>query len=518
MFERLAWLVPLLPLLAAAWIAIGYVVGWNRGEQGERETARVALAGIGLAFGLSAVLGIQALVAGAPGQVRLGRWIGSGNVRIDLSFTLDALGLSWSLLVALIALLTTRFSVRYMHREAGFQRFFLILCLFTGAMELIALGGNAALVFAGWELAGVSSYLLIAYAFDRPVASTNATRAFVTNRIGDGGFVLGLFLALSWIGTLEWPELAQGAQHLDRMRAGLVAFAFLLAALAKSAQVPFAPWIGRALEGPTPSSAIFYGSLMVHAGVFLLLRLEPLFEQAPVEMRLVAALGLLTALYGWLSGLAQTDVKSALMFSTTAQVGLMFLWCGLGWWNLAAWHLALHAAWRAYQFLHAPALMHRVSRPARPVPRWLARSRRLHTAALQRFWLDPMADWLLVRPTQSLARDVRTFDEQVVTRAVGLPAQASAISSLAAWEAQKGGYVNVAEGDIGRGRGILGRTLEWAANLLYWFEEQLVLKGGGEGLVQAIQRIGALLNRIEQLLSHPRYLLLLIMATFVVVL
>jgi hypothetical protein len=206
------------------------------------------------------------------------------------------------------------------------------------------------------------------------------------------------------------------------------------------------------------------------------------------------------------------------MFSTTAQVGLMFLWCGLGWTELAAWHLVLHALWRGYQYLHAPSLMHRVSRPARPVPQWLAWRPWLYDAALQRFWLDPLADWLLVRPTQSLARDVQNLDEQVVSRAVGLPAQASELASLSRMTSGKGGYLNLAEGDVVSGRGILGRILEWTATVLHWFEERLVLRGGGEGLVEAIQRIGAFANRIEHLLSQPRYLLLLIMATFVVIL
>ncbi len=513
-----AWLIPLLPLLAAAWIAVGYLFGWNRSESGEKETARVAVGAGALSLLLAAALGLQALFQGVPGQITLLRWLESGSYRIDIAFTLDTLGLSLTLLVAIVAFLTLKFSVNYMHREAGFQRFFMILSLFMAAMELIVMAGNAALAFIGWELAGVSSYLLIAYTVDRPVATANANRAFVTNRIGDAGFLLGIFMAFQWLGGIDWPQIASAATQLDTLSAGLIALAFLLAALAKSAQVPFAPWISRALEGPTPSSAIFYGSLMVHAGVYLLIRLEPVLQQAPAVMALLAVLGLLTALHGWLSGLVQSDVKSSLMFSTTAQVGLMFFWCGLGWMELAAWHLGLHAVWRAYQFLHAPALMHLVNRPARPVPAWLARSRRLHTAALQRFWLDPLADWLLVRPTRALSRDVQNFDEQVVSRAIGLPAQASAISSLAEWEAQQRGYVNVAEGDIGRGRGILGRIMEWFATVLHWFEEQLVLKGGGEGMVDAIRRIGAYATRIEQLLAQPRYLLLLIMATFVVIL
>jgi NADH:ubiquinone oxidoreductase subunit 5 (subunit L)/multisubunit Na+/H+ antiporter MnhA subunit len=513
-----AWLIPLFPLLASTWIALGHLLGSNRGEAAERQTARVAVGAATLSFLLAAVLGVQALRQGAPGQVLVSPWLVSGAYAVDIGFTLDALGLSLTLLVAFLSLLTVRFSVNYMHRDPGFRRFFLVLCLFMAAMETLVMAGNAGLVFVGWELAGVSSYLLIAYSFERPVATANANRAFITNRIGDAGFLLGIFLAFHWLGGIAWPAVAQGATTLDPLRAALIALAFVLAALAKSAQVPFAPWIGRALEGPTPSSALFYGSLMVHAGVYLLIRVEPVLQQAPAARVLVAALGLFTALYGWLCGLVQSDVKSALMFSTTAQVGLMFLWCGLGWTDLAAWHLGLHALWRGYQFLHAPSLMHRVSRPARPVPEWLRGRRTLYNAALHRFWLDPLADWLLVRPTRSLARDVQNLDEKVVSRAVGLPAQASELSSLADFEARKGGYLDMPEGDLVRGRGVLGRILEWAATVLHWFEEHMVLRGGGEGLVEALQRIGTYADRVEQLLSQPRYLWLLIMATFAVIL
>ncbi len=173
----------------------------------------------------------------------------------------------------------------------------------------------------------------------------------------------------------------------------------------KSAQVPFSPWISRALEGPTPSSAVFYGSLMVHAGVYLLIRLQPVFEQTPLMMVVILLFGLLTVAYGYLCTLVQTDVKSTLMFSTTAQVGLMFVECGLGLFELAAWHLAIHAIWRAYQFLLSPAHMHLMSRPTRAAPAWLRKRRWLFTAAINRFWLDPVSDWLLTHPTQQLARD-----------------------------------------------------------------------------------------------------------------
>ena len=514
MIALLAAAVPLPPLLAVLWIGVGVVLGVNRGEAGEPQTARVAVGAATLSLLSVLALDAIAVVSAIPGQVRLGTWLSSGTIEVALAFTLDPFGLAMATLVTLICLVTLRFSVGYMHRERGFQRFFLGLSLFTGGMLLIVTAGNAVLTFVGWELAGISSYLLIAYAYDRPQATENATRAFVTNRIGDGGFLLAIFLCFSWIGSTEWPALAAGTAGLDRLRAGLILLGFTLAALAKSAQVPFAPWIARALEGPTPSSAVFYGSLMVHAGVYLLIRLAPLFQQAPSLMLLLAAVGTLTVLYGWLSGLTQADVKSSLMFSATAQVGLMVLWCGLGWFELAAWHLGLHAWWRAYQFLHAPALMHAVSRPARPAPAWLARQRRLYTAALQRFWLDPIADWLLVRPTSQLARDVQAFDDEVVDRLVGLPSVGAVASTADSEQGQKG----LTDERGTAGRGILGSTMEWLANLLHWFEERLVLKGGGEGLLAGLRQLGGYLQQIEELLSMPRYLILLIVATFVVIL
>jgi NADH:ubiquinone oxidoreductase subunit 5 (subunit L)/multisubunit Na+/H+ antiporter MnhA subunit len=283
---------------------------------------------------------------------------------------------------------------------------------------------------------------------------------------------------------------------------------FLIAALAKSAMLPFSSWISRALEGPTPSSAIFYGSLMVHAGVYLVIRLEFLFEQVPILMTVLVVIGVLTALYGWLSALVQTDVKSSLMFSTTAQVGLMFAECGMGWFELAAWHLALHAIWRAWQFLSSPALMHMVSRPARPVSPWLQKSGFLYTAALQRFWLDHFADWFLLRPIQSLSKEVRDFDEKVVNRIIGLPTEQGGLQGL---RQQK--WID----NVGKGRGASGKLMEMVASAFEWFEHKLILQGGGEGLIKVINHLGGYMLTIEKLLNQPRYLILVIAITFVVI-
>jgi formate hydrogenlyase subunit 3/multisubunit Na+/H+ antiporter MnhD subunit len=486
----------------------------NRGEEGERHTAIVATIAASLSFLIAGYNALNAMLSGSPGHIVIAQWFNSGEININVSFMLDTLGLTMSLLVSFIALLMLRFSVNYLHREAGFQRFFMILLLFTSAMQLIVLAGNSVLAFVGWELAGISSYLLIAYAWDRPVATSNATAAFITNRIGDTGFIAAIVLSMIWLGGTEWTML-NNTGDLENLQIDLIVGCFLLAALAKSAQLPFSGWITRALEGPTPSSAIFYGSLMVHSGVYLLLRLEPLLSQAPPMMTLIAVLGLLTALYGWISGFVQTDIKTSLMLSTVSQAGLMLLWIGLGWFDLAAWHLVLHAIWRAYQFLNAPSMMHMVSRAARPVPAWLSRQRWLHTAALQRFWLDPLANWLLVRPTIELSRDVQDFDEEVVSRVVGLPAQARAISSVQYWEGSKQDKNSGDANTIGQARGMLGHIMESTASMLYWFEDRLVLKGGGEGLLALISRLGFYANHIEHLLSQPRYLLLLIMATFI---
>ncbi|MCU7914616.1 MAG: hypothetical protein KZQ65_01625 [Candidatus Thiodiazotropha sp. (ex Gloverina cf. vestifex)] len=518
MLDQYAGLIPILPWLAAAWIGIGYMLGLNRGEAGEKQTAVVATLAATASLLLVTVLALKAVLNGLPGQLELGTWFRSGEYAVPISFTLDALGLSIASIVALIALLVIRFSANYMHREAGFQRFFMLLCLFTGAMDLIVLAGNALLVFVGWEIAGVSSFLLIGYAIERPAATRNGVRAFVTNRVGDAGFILGIVLSMLWLGGLDWPTIALRAGEIDTLLAGLVASGFVIAALAKSAQLPFAPWIARALEGPTPSSAIFYGALMVHAGVFLLIRLEPLLQQAHAVMLGIALLGALTVVYGWLSGHSQSDVKSSLMFSTTTQVGWMFLWCGLGWFTLAAWHLGLHAIWRTFQFLSAPALLYQVEQAARPVPEWLSRNRWLHQAALQRFWVESLTDALLVRPTISLSRDVQYFDEQIVTRVVGLPAYTRSVSSLAQWEMLKQRASQTDAEGVGKGTGLAGKAMTLLADILYWFESRLVLSKGGEGLMKNLHRVGGLLARVEQLLAEPRYLIVLIVVTFVVIL
>jgi NADH-quinone oxidoreductase subunit M len=383
----------------------------------------------------------------------------------------------------------------------------MILSLFAAAMALLVMGGNAVLTFIGWEIAGLCSYLLISFFPDRPVAADNATRVFVTNRVGDAGFLLGIALAFHWLGSADWAVVTAGAKNLNSTQAGVLAGCFLLAAAAKSAQVPLAPWLTRAMEGPTPSSALFYGAVMVHAGVCLVLRLQPLFEQSPALMAVLAVVGLATALYGFLSGLTQTDIKSALIFSTSGQVGLMFLACGLGFWRLALVHLCCHAIFRGYQFLSAPSILQQLEgERTRPVPAFLARRRGVYVAALQRFWLEDLADWSVVRPVRRLAIYLNGFDTTVVDRATGLPAPAvNALSSLAQWEERQLGTGRVLErapDAMDREPGIVGWATEWLAGVFHWIEDRLVFGAVGQGIVTASHRMGYGLSWMERWLGR----------------
>jgi formate hydrogenlyase subunit 3/multisubunit Na+/H+ antiporter MnhD subunit len=503
---QLAAAAPLLPLVAALLLAAASLARAGRNDHRERVTGAITLAAIGLPFVLLLVLAAQALLLGWPGQVRLGDWFSSGNLHVPLSFTLDGLSLGLGALMSLILLVATRFSVSYLHREPGFHRFFLGMNLFASGLLLLLLAGNAALVFVAWELMGVASWMLISYAYDRPTAARNAERAFLTNRVGDAGLMLGVVLSFLWLGGLDWEEMEASAARLPTLYVSLPVLGFLAAALAKSAQVPFTPWITRALEGPTPSSAVFYGAVMVHAGVFLLARLEPLLIHTAGVSALIVALGALTTLFSWLSGYAQTDVKSALLFSVTAQVGLMFVAIGLGWFELAVWHAALHATWRAWQFLAAPSYLQLLTRPAPPAPAWLTRSPRLYTATLQRFWMEPLTDLLLTQPTQYLAQDFRAIDASVVSRLVGMP------------EAQRAAELLADRTDVVKGRGLFGSLLAWTADRMNRFEQRLVLQGGGGRVGSGLARLGEWLKLIEDMLEQPRYLLVLIMATIVVIL
>lgn len=514
-------LVPLLPLLAAVTIGGLHFMQVITGEADEGISAWISIAAIGLS-NLALLTLLAAAWLGAPAAPHVfGHWLHTSQISIAFSLSSELFSFAIAAVFAMLFLIVTQFSVNYLHREAGFHRFFFILNLFAAAMMLLVLSGNAVFTFVGWEVAGVCSYWLIAYAYDRPVAAHNAARVFVTNRVGDAGFLLGIVLAMLWLDCADWHAINNGSLELAQGDVNVLALCFVLAAFAKSAQIPFTPWLARALEGPTPSSAIFYGGVMIHAGVFLLLQLQSLLTQAPLVMGLIALMGGLTTLYSYWVGLSQTDIKSSQAYAAAAQLGLMFVECGLGFWQLAAWHMAAHAVVRCYLLLTAPSILHVThGRAIAPLsPRW-AKCRWAFLASLQRGWLELALDWLLVRPIQQFARDMRTIEDRIIDPVLGVPAPAiNAVSSLAAWEERKIG-ANLAsdEDSFAQGSGLAGKLAQWTAAMMSWFEYHFILRGIGRHSIRLGRRLGRAANRFEQLLLSPRYLILFVLITLMVAL
>ncbi len=515
-----AWiiLVPLLPLLAAVCIGILHFCRILLGERGEKTTARITLT----AISLSAIIAML-ILATQPVEhgYDYGNWINTGKFVVAIKLAAHRFNLALATLFALLLLIVMRFSVNYLHREAGFHRFFFILNLFAAAMLLLVLSANALFSFVGWEVAGVCSYWLIAYAYDRPIAAHNATRAFVTNRTGDGGFILGMALALIWLESCDWQAINSGATDLARDDATLLALSFTLAALTKSAQIPFTPWLARAMEGPTPSSAIFYGGIMIHAGVFLMIQLQPLLTQAPLALWVLWIVGGSTAIYSYWAGLSQTDIKSSQIFACSTQLGLMFVECGLEFWTLAAWHLAAHAVVRCYLLLSAPSILHATNaQPIKPVATALLNCRWAFVMSLQRGWLEPIVDLITVKPVLNLAKDMRKIDDRLIDPVLGVPAPAiKAISSLAQWEEQRmGANLESEEDSFAHGSGLAGKLAQWTASLMNWFEYHFILRGLGSDSIHLGRRLGHIANRFEQMLLSPRYLTLFVLITLMVAL
>jgi len=515
--DALVILIPLLPLASASAIGIGHLFGAISGEADETVTADIASWMIIMSSLLALTLLAADLLGKNTGFYNAGHWLSSDTLDIQINFISTGFNVRLAALFSLLLAIVTHFSINYMHREAGYHRFFFILSLFASAILLLVLSGNAVGTFIGWEVAGLCSYFLIAYAYDRPVAAANATRVFVTNRIGDAAFVLGAGLSYAWVDSVNWSTINTALVQLTPGEATSIALCFAVAAFAKSAQLPFTPWLARAMEGPTPSSAVFYGAVMVHAGVYLLILLRPVFEYAPLAMALVAIVGLMTAVYAFVVGLTQTDVKSSLIFATSGQLGLMFLECGLGFWQLAAWHLCAHAAVRGYQFLTAPSLMHNVrdisaEASQRRIPAWI------YMASLQRFWLDQITDWALVKPVRGLAHDLSYFDDHIVDRMMGAPDPAiRTISSLAQLEEQMiGAHLDNDSDRFAQGSGLAGKLTEWTAAMLHWFEDHFVLRGIGKNSIDYGRGLGHIANKFEQSVLRPRYLVLFVLITLLV--
>ncbi len=519
--EHFIILIPLFPLIAASCIGVLHLFGVLDGEKSERTTARIANYAVGLSCLICFLLLGHDYFYQNTAVLTLGHWVRIHDLEIKLNVFAHGFSLKLATLFALLLCIVMRFSVNYLHREAGFHRFFFVLSLFAFAMFTLVLSANVVGTFVGWEIAGLCSYLLIGYLYHRHYATYNATRVFITNRLGDAAFIAGLVLCYLWLGNIDWLDIPVFLHQLSAQKLNLMALCFVIAAMVKSAQLPFTPWLARAIEGPTPSSAIFYGAIMIHSGVYLLFLIRPLLEFTPLIAGFVAMMGLLTAGYAYFVGLTQTDIKTSLIFATSAQLGLLFLECGLGFWQLATWHLFAHISVRGYQLLMAPSLLQTISGTSiQKVPVFLAENQRFYTYATQRFWLESMMDWLLIKPILNLASDLHFVDKQIIDPLMGSPAPTiHAISSLAqAQEQTIGAHLDNTEDTFAQGSGLAGKLTQWTATLLHWFEYHFILQGVSENVFRYGRHLGHIANQTELALLKPRYLFTFIFITLLVAL
>jgi NADH-quinone oxidoreductase subunit L len=349
------WMIPLLPFA-------GFLVNGLIGRKLPNPiVSMIALLASGAPFIL--VLNIAAHFSSLtlPYVENVGTWIQAGAFHADFAFSLDQLTLIMLLVVTGVGFLIHIYSVGYMAHEEGFWRFFAYLNLFMFFMLTLVLAENFLLVFVGWEGVGLASYLLIGFYFTRNSAANAGKKAFIVNRIGDFGFLLAMFLTIAHFGTLSFHEVfSQIAQHPELHGGFLTAIALflVLGATGKSAQIPLYVWLPDAMEGPTPVSALIHAATMVTAGVYMTVRCHAIFDRSPLALSVVAIIGAATAFFAATVGMAQTDIKRVLAYSTISQLGYMFLACGVAAYSAAIFHLLTHAFFKALLFLAAGSVIH----------------------------------------------------------------------------------------------------------------------------------------------------------------
>ena len=351
-------LIPLLPLLA-------FVVLSFAGHVLKERAHLIAVPAVWLSFLLS-VLAFSEVAGGQVLEIPLYTWAASGDLTIRLGLYVDQLTAAMLLLVTIVSGLVHVYTIGYMHGEPGYARFFANIALFTFSMLMLVMSDNFVQLFVFWEAVGLCSYLLIGHWYDRHSARAAATKAFIVNRVGDFGFLLGILLVFVVFGTLQYqPVFAEAANQtgvvVDLLGAfgggwevsamTLICLLLFVGAVGKSAQVPLHVWLPDAMEGPTPISALIHAATMVTAGVFMVARLAPLYNLSPAAMTVVATVGGLTMIVGATIALTQNDIKRVVAYSTLSQLGYMMMACGLGGYVAGIYHLLTHGAFKALLFL-----------------------------------------------------------------------------------------------------------------------------------------------------------------------
>jgi NADH-quinone oxidoreductase subunit L len=355
------WLIPLLPFA-------GFLINGILGARLPKwivTTVGLLAPLLSFAIVLSVARTFFGIAPSLPAQLyteTLGQpWISIGTLHIDFQLVLDQLSLVMLLIITGVGFLIHIYSVGYMHGDKGYARYFSYLNLFLFFMTTLVLAGNLLLMFVGWEGVGLASYLLIGFWFQKTSAADAGKKAFVVNRVGDFGFLIGIFLLLANFGTLTFSEIATRLTQNPEWTGGVltaICLCLLFGATGKSAQLPLYVWLPDAMEGPTPVSALIHAATMVTAGVYMIARTHFLFERSPFALSTVAIVGAATALFAATMGLVQNDIKRVLAYSTISQLGYMFLGCGVAAYSAAIFHLMTHAFFKALLFLAAGSVIH----------------------------------------------------------------------------------------------------------------------------------------------------------------
>ncbi|MGH2829597.1 MAG: NADH-quinone oxidoreductase subunit L [Actinomycetota bacterium] len=349
-----AWLIPALPLAGALLLfAFGRKMPKAAGPIATLTMAGSLTVGLTLFFKL-----IQFPPAGRRFVEPLYTFIRSGRFTVSLDYRVDPLSVIMILVVTGVGMLIHLYSIGYMRGDAREPRFFATLNLFAFSMLVLVMASNFLVMYVGWELVGLCSYLLIGHWSERPAAATAAKKAFITNRIGDVGFALAIMFIFVKFGTVDFDAVFAAAGGLGQAAATGLALLLFAGAAGKSAQIPLYVWLPDAMEGPTPVSALIHAATMVTAGVYLVARAHPLFEASPTASDVVAWIGLATALLAAVIAFAQDDIKRVLAYSTVSQLGFMFMALGVGAYPAAIFHLFTHAFFKALMFLGAGSVMH----------------------------------------------------------------------------------------------------------------------------------------------------------------
>lgn len=352
---NLAVLVPALPLLGFLITGLAYK------RLKHNQAGIIASVAVGLSFLISVAL---FFILGNSGQnsatVTLFNWIAIGNMNIPFAFLIDHLSLTMMLIVTGVGTLIHIYSIGYMHGDDRVNSFFAQMNLFTFSMLLLVMGANYLVLFIGWEGVGLCSYLLIGFWFKNPAYNYAARKAFVMNRIGDLGFILGIILLFFTFKSVSFSEIFTQAAS---MQAGapvitLITLLLLVGAVGKSAQIPLYTWLPDAMAGPTPVSALIHAATMVTAGIYMIARSSILYNLAPITLDVIIVVGMATAIFAAIIGLRQNDIKKVLAYSTVSQLGYMFLALGLGAYSTGVFHVTTHAFFKALLFLGAGSVIH----------------------------------------------------------------------------------------------------------------------------------------------------------------